>query len=297
MAGDGRELGTSETPEAASGAVVHHSEPVMGTVVTITVVGGDLDRDGIRAAVDAACAVLHQADDVFSTWKADSPMSRVRRGELDLTRAPDVIGEVLHLCEQARSDTAGWFDPWAMPGGVDPTGLVKGWAVERARDVLVRAGVAGAMVNAGGDLAVWGTAPPEPVGAASDPPQGPSPWRVGIVHPWRADAVARVVELGDATGAGAAVATSGTYERGAHLVDPWSRRARCSLASATVIGPHLALADAFATALAVGGDRVLAAPWRTGGGYEAYLIRPDGSELATPGVATVVAPLPHSQRN
>lgn len=282
----GRGVGRSGPETAEVGTVVVHDEAVMGTVATITVVGGEMDREGIRAAIASACAVLHRADVVFSTWDRDSPMSRVRRGELDVRSAPEVIGEVLELCEQARTATAGWFDPWSMPGGVDPTGLVKGWAVEQARDVLVRAGAAGAMVNAGGDLAIWGAAPPDPPDPATRRGSGRARWRVGIAHPWRTDAVARVIEMGDGGGDGAAVATSGTYERGAHLVDPWSGQPRCTLASATVIGPHLALADAFATALAVGGDRVLAAPWRDLGGYEAYLIRPDGSELATSGVVT-----------
>lgn len=282
---DPHQVGSARSDQAAPATVATHVEPVMGTVATITVVAGDLGREGLQFALDRSCAELHRADSLFSTWKADSPMSRVRRGELDLADAPDVIRDVLELCEQARAASAGWFDPWAMPGGVDPTGLVKGWAVERARDVLVRAGAAGVMVNVGGDLAVSGTAPDDHAGHEPGLQRTDSRWRVGITHPWKSGALARVIEV-NGSGAGAAVATSGTYERGAHLFDPWSRRPRCSLASATVIGPSLAMADAFATALAVGGDRVLTAPWRSLDGFEAYLIRSDGSELATSGVVT-----------
>lgn len=285
MVDEGNEIDTSRSTPAAPETVTTHVEPVMGTVATITVVAGDLDRVGLQAALARGCEELHRADSIFSTWNVDSPMSRVRRGELDLADAPEVIREVLELCDQARTASAGWFDPWAMPGGVDPTGLVKGWAVERARDVLVRAGVAGVMVNAGGDLAVSGTAPGHHGGHMPGCRRPHSRWRIGITHPWKSDSLARVIEV-DGSGPGSAVATSGTYERGPHLLDPWSGRPRCSLASATVVGPSLAMADAFATALAVGGDRVLVAPWRSLGGYEAYLIRPDGSELATPGVVT-----------
>ncbi len=270
----------------APDVVMRHVEEVMGTMATITIVGGGLDGKTVQRALAESCGVLHDADAVFSTWKAESPMSMIRRGELDVALAPDVVRDVLVLCEQARRDTAGWFDPWAMPGGVDPTGLVKGWAVERACNVLIQAGVAGAMVNAGGDIAVSGIAPPDSSGGSAEVQGDRSPWRVGIAHPWRTDAVALVVQIGGRAGIGGGVATSGTYERGAHLFDPWSRQPRCSLASATVIGPSLAMADAYATALAVGGDRVLAAPWRAHGEYEAYLIRRDGSELATPGVVT-----------
>ena len=89
-----------------------------------------------------------------------------------------------------------------MPGGFDPTGLAKGWAVDRALDVLRRSGLAGAMVNGGGDLAAFGAPAPG------------QRWRVGIRHPWCARSLAGIIEVG------AAVATSGSYERGAHLIDP-----------------------------------------------------------------------------
>jgi len=253
----------------------------MGTVATFTLHAGGIGPDDVSAAVDGACAILHHADATFSTWDPQSPVSRLRRGEVSLGEVPPPVGEVLELCAAARDATAGYFDPWAMPGGVDPTGLVKGWAVERAVESLEAAGLAGGMVNAGGDLMVFGTAPP-----TGSPGTGPAPspgvWRIGIRHPWRPDALACVIE------ARGAVATSGTYERGAHLVDPWTGEPACRSASATVTGPSLAMADAFATALAVGGDEALdAALWRGAGSYEAYLIRPDGSERATTGIVVV----------
>jgi thiamine biosynthesis lipoprotein len=155
-----------------------------------------------------------------------------------------------------------------MPGGFDPTGLAKGWAVDRALDVLRRSGLAGAMVNGGGDLAAFGS-----------PARGQR-WRVGIRHPWSTRSLAGIIE------AGAAVATSGSYERGAHLIDPATGLASGRAASATVTGPRLAMADALATAVAVGGDEALAVVGGIGG-YAAYLIRPDGSERATAGFTFV----------
>jgi thiamine biosynthesis lipoprotein len=103
---------------------------------------------------------------------------------------------------------------------------------------------------------------------------------VGIRHPWRPDALAGIIEVE------AAVATSGSYERGAHLIDPATGLASGRAASATVTGPRLAMADALATAVAVGGDEALAV---VGGveGYAAYLIRPDGSETGTGGLTLV----------
>jgi len=140
--------------------VVRHAEPVMGTVFSFVVYGGDLAEISVRAALGRACDGLHEDDATFSTWHADSPMSRVRRGELALRDAPPEMVEVLVACASARELSGGWFDPWAMPGGVDPTGLVKGWAAERAAAELARWGVAAALINAGGDIVTFGQREP-----------------------------------------------------------------------------------------------------------------------------------------
>ena len=240
----------------------------MGTVFSLTMVPGDVPGPQVRSALGAACAVLHHADAIFSTWDRQSPVSRFRRGEADLSQLPVEVAEVLEQCRAARQAAGGWFDPWAMPGGVDPTGLVKGWAVDRATAVLQEAGLAGGMVNGGGDLAAFGSPAPG------------QRWRVGIRHPWCADALAGIVEVE------AAVATSGTYERGAHLIDPATGAPACRAASATVTGPSLAMADALATAVAVGGDEAMALAGAVEG-YGVYLIRLDGSEISTDGIAFV----------
>jgi thiamine biosynthesis lipoprotein len=277
MAGDGAAGADGEAGgEAAAGAggggggrrLLTHTEQAMGTVFSLTVVPGDGPAGGLAAALAAACAVLHRADAVFSTWDPESPVSRLRRGEAPLAALPAEVGEVLAECRAARQASGGWFDPWAMPGGVDPTGLVKGWAVDRALAVLREEGITGALVNGGGDVAAFGSPAPG------------ERWRVGIRHPWRADALAAIVAV---TGA---VATSGSYERGPHLIDPATGEPSHRAASATVTGPRLALADALATAVAVGGDEALAAVAKLAG-YEGYLIRPDGSEADTGGVAFV----------
>jgi FAD:protein FMN transferase len=184
---------------------------------------------------------------------------------------PPEFGEVVDECQAARQASGGWFDPWAMPGGFDPTGLVKGWAAERALAVLRRAGLPGALVSGGGDVAVFGA-----------PARGER-WRAGVRHPWRADALAGIVEVD------AAMATSGSYERGPHLIDPRTGRPANRAASATVTGPSLGLADALATAVAVGGDEALAIV-ATVAGYAGYLIRPDGSETLTAGIAFLREP-------
>lgn len=229
----------------------------MGTIVSFDVRPQGLPSADTQRALADACAVLHRADEVFSLYQPQSPMSRVRRGELDVAGAPAEVGEVLELCRRARADSGGWFDPWSLPGGVDPTGLVKGWAAQRAADLLRDAGIGAAMVNAAGDIAAFGS--PEPG----------RHWRVGVRAPEAADRLLCVVETGGA------VATSGSYERGDHVRDARTGAAASAAVSATVCGADLTLADALATGLLAAGEDGLAPV--VAAGYEALIVVPDGT--------------------
>ena len=241
-----------------------HLEEVMGTVVTIDLFDqAGVARGHVAPYVAEACRRLRHADEVFSLWKPQSPMSRVRRGELAVADAPSEVGEVLDRCAVLREISDGWFDPWAMPGGVDPTGLVKGWAAQRAMEAVRGSGVAGGMVNAAGDISSFGSL-------------GATTFRVGIADPADPRALACVVELRDA------IATSGTYERGRHLFDPVSGAPGAAVASASVCGVDLATADALATALAVGGAKVLGI-LEALEGYEALTIGYDATWAWTTG--------------
>ncbi len=247
------------------------SEPVMGTVVSLAIREAATTATATTTqtgdAASRAIAVLHHVDRVFSTWDPDSPVSRLRRGEIELDAAPPEVAWVLELCRRARAASGGWFDPWRLPGGVDPTGLVKGWAAELALAELRKAGAAAAMVNAGGDVAVFGE------------PQPGQPWRVGIRHPLAADRLLTVVTLG---GQDRAVATSGHYERGPHVLDPHDGDAAQALLAATVVGPDLAFVDALATGLFASGGQALA---RIAGlrGYSALVVARDGAVHVTLG--------------
>jgi FAD:protein FMN transferase len=244
----------------------------MGTVVSFLLrveSPSKTTTDAERAAAEAlerAQARLRRIDDVFSTFKPQSAVSRLRRGEIELDETPPEVAEVLELCRTARRASDGWFDPWALPGGVDPTGLVKGWAAERALDEFKAAGLPGAMVNAGGDIAVYG-----------EPETGQS-WRLGVRHPLAPDRLLLVAEI---SGRGA-IATSGTYERGEHLLNPKTGRPATKLLSATVIGLDLAYADALATAVFVSDGELLE---RVGElrGYHAVVVDRDGGLRASRG--------------
>jgi thiamine biosynthesis lipoprotein len=216
------------------------------------------------AVLDELFDWFQSVDATFSTYKADSEVSRIARGALSTDAASEDVREVLAWCEQLREQTDGYFDAHAG-GSLDPSGLVKGWSVDRGARILDEAGLRNYAINAGGDIRLSGGARPDPV------------WRVGIQHPRIRDRVAAVVE-----GSDLAVATSGAYARGEHVLDPHTRRAPAGILSVTITGPDLATADAYATAaFAMGGER---APQWTAllpRGYEALTILADDTVLVT----------------
>jgi thiamine biosynthesis lipoprotein len=236
----------------------------MGTAITVDVREGDLEP----GELDAAFAYLREVDARFSTYRPDSEISRLRRGEVREPECSPDVRHVLALCDDLHRTSGGFFDArgYRADGAPDPTGVVKGWAVEEAAWMIAEAGARRFAINAGGDIVVRGGVGPD------------QPWRVGIRHPEIADRVAAVVRLRDA-----AIATSGAYERGEHIVDPHTGRAPRELLAVSVIGPSLTYADAYATAsFAMGMDGpawVASHP-----GYGAFAVTADERVLWTPEV-------------
>lgn len=226
----------------------------MGTVFTIDIRDPGNWEDAIRGVV----SWLHEVDQVFSTYRDDSDISRLQRGEITLDAAHPDVADVLKLCAQAQLSTGGHFT--AMPNGqLDPTGLVKGWAIEQASRRLTARGAANHAINGGGDMQLVGE-------AASG-----RPWTVGISDPRESSRVLTVV-----SGRDFAVATSGIAERGAHVIDPFTGGPAKRAISATVTGPSLTWADAYATAVLVMGPS--AARWIADvDDYEALVVAPDGA--------------------
>jgi FAD:protein FMN transferase len=218
--------------------------------------------------VDRVFDWLQFVDETFSTYKPESEISRLGRGELSLGDAHPDVAAVLARCEELRQETRGYFDAHAG-GSLDPSGLVKGWSVDRAAEILDRAGAQNFAVYAGGDVIVRGH--PEPG----------ERWRVGIRHPEHADRLAAVVEARDL-----AVATSGSYARGDHVRDPHTGRPPTGVLSVTITGPELATADAYATAAFAMGARGPSWTARLSG-YDAMTITDDGTVLSTPGFPTL----------
>jgi thiamine biosynthesis lipoprotein len=234
---------------------IRRVEQVMGMPVTIAVRAGE----GRDALVDEVYGWLRWVDARFSTYKPASDISRIARGEITAEAAHPLVRAVLRQAAELAEPTDGYFDLRAG-GRLDPSGYVKGWAVQLASDLLLARGAYDHCVNAGGDIRACGTtAVPGSAGMRR-------PWRIGIQDPWRQD-VLRWVVAGDDL----AVATSGTYARGSHVLDPHTGRPATELRSVTVIGPDLALADAYATAALAMGERAYA--WLAGlAGFESAVI-------------------------
>jgi FAD:protein FMN transferase len=232
---------------------MHRVEHIMGMPIVVAVRDGEVPDDVFDW--------FRHVDETFSTFKDTSEVSRIRRGELAVEDASVEVQQVLARCEELRDETSGFFDAGSCsPGGLDPSGYVKGWSVDEAAAILDRSGAREYAINAGGDIRTRGR------------------WRIGIQHPLEPQAVSKVVEADDL-----AVATSGAYARGEHVRDPHDGAAPNGILSVTVTGPDLGTADAYATAaFAMGGHR--APNWTARlRGYEAMTILADGRVLSTPG--------------
>jgi FAD:protein FMN transferase len=242
---------------------VRRVEHIMGLPIVVDV----RDDNESGAALEKLFDWLRWVDATFSTYKDDSEISRINRGELRREDAHPHVRYVLERCEELRDETAGYFDMKAPNGSIDPSGLVKGWAVDRAAAILDEAGLHNYAVSAGGDMRVRGRAVPELA------------WRIGIQHPLDTQQVAAVIE----TAAELAVATSGAYARGEHIVDPHTGRPPSGILSVTIVGRELATADAYATAAFAMGPE-LAPHWTARlEGYEAMTILADETVFKTRG--------------
>jgi len=250
---------------AGATRVLRRVEAVMGTTVEL-----DLRTPAaelVSGAVDALFEWLQDVDRRFSTYRADSEISRIGRGELDERDGSMEVREVLAASETMRRRTDGYFDVrYRGPGfPPDPSGYVKGWALERAAERLAAAGARDFALNGGGDIVARGR------------PTGWERWRLGLRHPVERDRVATVIGVSDA-----AVATSGAYERGPHIRNPHTGEAVTDVLSVTVVGPSLTVADVYATAafaMGAAGIRWLSRQH----GYEACVMTADLRLVTTDG--------------
>jgi FAD:protein FMN transferase len=251
-------------------ATTRYVEHVMGMPISLALRGRHTHDARAEAAWAEVMAVLREADRVFSTYRADSHISRLRREEIGLEDCPPQVAEVLALGDTAERESAGAFSI-VLPGPdgqvvLDPSGVVKGWAAERAAAALADLPDTDFCLSAGGDMT-----------CRTADPDG-RPWRIGVEDPADPTRVLAVIPV--FTGA---VATSGTAHRGQHLVDARTGRAPVGVASVTVVTGSLTWADIDATAAYAQGAG--AAHWlETRRGRSGLVVWADGS-------TTVVEPV------
>jgi thiamine biosynthesis lipoprotein len=229
--------------------MMNETRLLMGMPITVEV----RTPDASQADLDRVFAYFAYVDDTFSTYKPDSEISRLNRGELTEVQCSEDVRTVLALSEQTRCETDGYFDI-RRDGGLDPSGLVKGWAIQNAAALLRDASFRDFYVDAGGDVQVSGT-------------KDGRHWRVGIRNPFNRHQNVKVLALTDC-----GVATSGTAIRGQHIVNPHDPDTPLlDVVSLTVVGPTVYDADRFATAAFAMGERGIQFIERLPG-FEGYMI-------------------------
>jgi len=252
-----------------------HTEFCMGTVFRFV---GRTDLDASKA-IDEAVAILHEADNIFSLYKPDSPLSKLARGETSVSECPPVVNEIWDLCEKWTIETEGWFTAFTAQHTFDPSGVVKTWAANLAAEKLEQHGITDFAMNAGGDIRLSKEIAP---GFAM---------RIGISTPVTIASeeagVLTVVDLNESNYR--AVTTSGTAERGVHIWNPKTLAWANQLAQVTVVAQDLVSADVWASALFAAGDQALALAERHG--IQALFVDPEGQLSSTKGFTELLRPV------
>ena len=272
-------------PAESGAARFAFAEAAMGTVFVFQG-GTTLTEEQTQQACLAAMRHIHEADQTFSLYKPESPLSRLARGEISVAQCPEVVSKIWDECEDWERTTDGWFSAFTPQHTFDPSGLVKTWAAHSAADALLAAGITDFSMNAGGDI--W----------VADGASRPSDWRVAISKPVSiAGADSGVLTAVDLAGTEyRAVCTSGSAERGQHIWDPKApeRASATELVQVSVIAKDLVTADVWATAAFAHGSRCIkqaedhnaANPENK---IQVMAVFPDGNIWATSGFETLVA--------
>ncbi len=241
---------------------------LMGMPITVEVVGVN-----DSAILDDVFAYFEAVDRRFSPFKDDSEIQAVNQGRLAESDYSEEMREVLALAERTKHETGGFFDIRKRDGSLDPSGVVKGWAIRNAAAIIRRAGARDFFVDAGGDIESCGR---NAAGRA---------WRVGIRNPFNQDEIIKVL-----VPRGRGIATSGTYVRGQHVYNPHAPGAPIAdIVSLTVLGPDVLEADRFATAaFAMGEAGISFIEQRPG--LEGYLVDSSGQATFTSGLDSYCVP-------
>jgi thiamine biosynthesis lipoprotein len=238
---------------------------LMGMPVTVEVVDPKVEISDFEQVFD----YFKWVDEKFSTFKSTSEITAINEGRLTINEASSEMKKIFELAEKTKKETDGYFD-MEHDGKIDPSGIVKGWAIFEAAKLLKKNGFENFYLDVGSDIQVSGYN------------QSGKKWRVGIRNPFKTSEVVKVVEV-DSEG----VATSGNYERGNHIYNPLRQTPEIAsheseILSLTVIGPNIYEADRFATAAFAMGKKGIHF-LETLSGFEGYLIDENGVATMTTG--------------
>ena len=241
---------------------------IMGMPITVFIADHSATEKAKESALKEVFDYFTYVDKKFSTYKEDSEISRINRKEIKENEYSEDMKIVFALSKKTRLETLGYFNIITPEGLYDPSGLVKGWSIYNAANILSKLGYKNFYVDAGGDIEVRGKNSKDKI------------WSVGIRDPF-SDDKSRIVKTVFITDCG--MATSGTYIRGQHIYNPHIGRVPLrELASITVIGPNIYEADRFATtAFAMGLEGINFIEQLDG--FEGYSINPSGIATMTSG--------------
>lgn len=240
-----------------------YSEIIMGMPITVEIT----DPDAAENLFSLTFGYLKKVDEKFSTYKPESEISKINRGEILEKHYSPEMKEVFKLSEETKKLTNGYFDIRSPEGFYDPSGLVKGWAILNAAEILKQKGCKNFYVEAGGDIQTFGKNA-----------EGES-WSIGIKNPFNQKEIVKVLYI-SAQG----MATSGTYIRGQHIYNPKDKgKPLTDIVSLTVVGPNVYEADRFATAaFAMGREGIKFIENLEG--LEGYMIDKQGMAVMTSGL-------------
>ena len=228
----------------------------MGMPVILEIV----DASATQKSLDEVFDYFTSIDERFSTYKQSSEITAFNEGKIKEAGLSAEMKEVFRLAEETKKQTNGFFDIW-YEGKCDPSGLVKGWAIHNAAEILRKNGFQNFYVEVGGDIEVEGKN------------KDGNDWAIGISNPFNNKEIVKVVYL-----SGEGIATSGTSIRGNHIYNPKNEMPVNEIISMTVIGPNVYEADRFATAAFAMGEAGIQYI-ESLSGFEGYMI--DHKGIAT----------------
>lgn len=222
-------------------------ETIMGMPISIDIPGTEHDDDFI-----VAFARFRDIDKQFSPYKQHSELSRYRGGQLTDSELSATMKDIQVACAHYATLTEGYFSAY-YNGSFDPTGYIKGWAIQEVGALLTKRGILTYLINAAGDI----------LAASATGKQ----WQLGIQHPQQSHQTIGTVVMSNG-----GLATSGIYQRGNHIFNPHLQQVTNELLSATVYGNDVVMADVLATTCVAMGSKKALNFMKHQNGYEALLI-------------------------